>query len=284
MQSIEKLLERDNPGLETMKMQVEYDECFLSEDKSSQKVVKTRNKMVSTHKKLITEFVMEDSSDFQSLTTLYKLIFRFLLEFPPNGHPNDKVVEREVAAALESVFPRIGLKTFVQLSLEEKGVQLLELGRIVLGIRLFNKDQKKGGAGLAAMDEEAYEMVASLFADIENEISVFTDACDRYQAAIVQVHRARRKIDMEREIKEKEEEEKRKKMNELELKAAEEASMEAAKADVKQKYPGLPNESILKRWSDELANRRQYLNFLRALMEEAAVLKQKITQLYEGDY
>ena len=121
MQSIEKLLERDNPGLETVKMQVEYDESFLAEERSSQKAIKTRNKMVSTHKKLITEFQLEDSSDFQSLTTLYKMIFRFLLEFPPNGHPNDKVVEREVAAALESVFPRIGLKTFVQLSLEEKG-------------------------------------------------------------------------------------------------------------------------------------------------------------------
>ena len=47
-----------------------------------------------------------------------------------------------------------------------EGVQLLELGRIVLGIRLFNKEQKRGGAGLSSMDEEAYEMVAMLSGDI----------------------------------------------------------------------------------------------------------------------
>ena len=32
LESIEKLLERDNPALETLKMQVEYDSSFLKED------------------------------------------------------------------------------------------------------------------------------------------------------------------------------------------------------------------------------------------------------------
>lgn len=81
--------------------------------------------------------------------------------------------EREVSAALESVFPRIGLKvpilfylhlmlstvflcfvfrlmwllfltqSFVSLNTEEKRNQLNELGNIILGIRLFNKDLSK---------------------------------------------------------------------------------------------------------------------------------------------
>lgn len=37
---------------------------------------------------------------------------------------NDREVEREVAAALESVFPRIGLKAFVMLSPEQKRAQV----------------------------------------------------------------------------------------------------------------------------------------------------------------
>ena len=57
-------------------------------------------------------------------------------------------VEREVAAALESVFPRIGLKSFVGMSGDDKRTQLAELANIILGIRLFNKDIGKGGAGL----------------------------------------------------------------------------------------------------------------------------------------
>ena len=87
---------------------------------------------------------------------------------------------------------------------------------------------------------------------------------------------------MEREEKEKEEEEKRKRMNELELKAADEAKAEMIASEDKNKYPGVPDENTVARWSDELSNRRQYLNFLRALVEETMVLKQKITQLYEG--
>jgi hypothetical protein len=76
---------------------------------------------------------MEDANDFESLTSLYRKIFRFLLDFAPNTKGQDKAVEREVAAALESVFPRIGLKTFIQLSYEEKSVQVFELARIVMG-------------------------------------------------------------------------------------------------------------------------------------------------------
>ena len=78
---------------------------------------------------------------------------------------NDRNIEREVAAALESVFPRIGsrwifceshneicnscrLKSFVSMSPDDKKFQLKELANIVGGIRLFNKEIGKGGAGI----------------------------------------------------------------------------------------------------------------------------------------
>jgi hypothetical protein len=136
LMSIERLLERDSPALECMKMQVEYDSTFLSNDMEASKTIRIRNKMVSSHKVAIAEVEMEDSNDFEALTLLYRKIFRFLLEFSPNSKMNDRVVEREVAAALESVFPRIGLKAFVQLTFEEKNTQLTELARIILGIYL----------------------------------------------------------------------------------------------------------------------------------------------------
>lgn len=41
----------------------------------------------------------------------------------PQGPP-DADVQREVAAALESVFPRVGLKAFVSLSSEDKSSQV----------------------------------------------------------------------------------------------------------------------------------------------------------------
>lgn len=280
MKSIEKLLERDNPSLETIKMQVDFDASFLKENTASTAAIRARNKVVATHKKTIAEFQLEDGANFESLTTIYRMIFRYLIEFPPESSSADKLVEREVAAALESVFPRIGLKTFIQLTFEEKSVQLLELGRIILGIRLFNKDQSKGGAGIHAMEEEAFEKASTLAGDLENEISIFSDACDRYQAAIVRVHQSRRKMDLEREESEKAEAEMRKKMSEAELKEIDDVKGPAAGKEIS--YPGIASDQVVDRWSQELVNRRQYLNFLRGLMEEAAVFKTKLTQLYEG--
>ncbi|CAJ1398937.1 unnamed protein product [Effrenium voratum] len=95
--------------------------------------------------------------DFDTLTSLYKKIYHFLLLrcTSPRGEakpPKDMAVEREVAAALESVFPRVGLRSFVALTGAEKAAQLQELTGIVLGIRLFNMHQKKGGAGLPPVD------------------------------------------------------------------------------------------------------------------------------------
>jgi hypothetical protein len=50
-----------------------------------------------------------------------------LVEFAPNSRAADREVEREIAAALESVFPRVGLKALILLTRDEKTAQLMEL-------------------------------------------------------------------------------------------------------------------------------------------------------------
>merc|ERR1719367_539205 len=100
--------------------------------------------------------------------------------------PKDPVVEREVAAALESVFPRVGLRSFVALTGPEKAAQLQELAGIVLGIRLFNQHQQKGGAGLPAV-KGAIERLKSLelLERVKKEVDELTDLCKDYSDAIV---------------------------------------------------------------------------------------------------
>lgn len=51
-------------------------------------------------------------------------------------------------AALQSVFPQTELGTFMALSKLDKEKQMRELTNIVTGIRLFNKNCGKGGAGI----------------------------------------------------------------------------------------------------------------------------------------
>ena len=269
LQSIERLIERDNPALECQKMQVDYDSSFLKHDGEAQKTMRARNKMIQTHKIGIMDVMMEDANDFEALTVLYRKIFRFLLDFAPNSKGNDRSVEREVAAALESVFPRVGLKTFIQLSHDEKSAQLAELARIVLGIRLFNRDQGRGGAGIGNLDKEGQQLANTMVEDVESEVEFFTDACNKYQQAIQRAQLLRRRIARE------------------ELQRAEAKTDEPGAATRAAEPPvgdGLlvPSEKLVDRWLKELSNRRQYLGFLRTLQDEMKSLYEKVTQIVDS--
>lgn len=64
------------------------------------------------------------ADDFDARTALYRQIFSFVMTHAGAQGPPDADVQREVAAALESVFPRVGLKAFVSLSSEDKSSQV----------------------------------------------------------------------------------------------------------------------------------------------------------------
>lgn len=66
---------------------------------------------------------------------------------------NTSNLEKEVAAALESVIPRAALSPFVSLNPTEKVTQLCELSNLVIGIRLFNKEIVKGGTSLTKVSD-----------------------------------------------------------------------------------------------------------------------------------
>merc|ERR1712232_1471710 len=69
----------------------------------------------------ISNFSAKFDQDFDTLTGLYKKIYHFLMfrcTGPANSSrmPSDPQIGKEVAAALESVFPRVGLRAFVALT------------------------------------------------------------------------------------------------------------------------------------------------------------------------
>lgn len=290
--SIEKLLEKDSPSLEMcvvsmlscddllicfirIKMQVDYDSTYHKEDTEVQKKLKARNKLIASHKMAIVEVEMQDSNDYEALTTLYRKIFRFLLEFAPNSKGADRTVEREIAAALESVFPRVGLKAFIQLTYEEKTAQLLELARIILGIRLFNREEGRGGSGIDNMDKDGNILAGVLSQDIDREVEFFKDACNKYQKAIIKAHNQKRKkiYDAEKEAEE------RKNFQDDPDHHDEPVKKEEAKYNIFQ--PMEVNDYMIDRWSKELSNRRQYLGFLRSLQDETRFLQEKISAICE---
>ena len=204
----ERLLEKDAPSLETVKMQVGFDCVYVALDDDMARRKEQRLESVRGMTKAIVATLPRNGADFDALTSLYRMVFAYLMahfdanrDLPPGklagwsglgpGGPapgteaaavaalggagssgsggaggvdavgKDRNVEREVAAALESVFPRIGLKSFVMLAPAQKTQQLAEMANIVLGIRLFNKEIGKGGAGLGDVDEDALAAVGA---------------------------------------------------------------------------------------------------------------------------
>jgi hypothetical protein len=145
--TVERVLTPDAPALETMKLQVLFHSVYSTEErklirnklKRDEQLEAALNNIIDLSGKLKNE---------QQVTNLYRHIFQYLLV---NGYVDavDRTVEREIAAALESIFPKFGLKAFCDMSVDDRKKQLRELVHIVLGIRLFNRAVGKGGAGFS---------------------------------------------------------------------------------------------------------------------------------------
>jgi hypothetical protein len=85
-----------------------------------------------------------------------------------------------VAAALESVLPRAGLRPFVSLTTPEKVAQLCELSNLIIGIRLFNRDIGKGGVGLESFSEIIHHPARNLINELNTEVADIMEMSDRY--------------------------------------------------------------------------------------------------------
>lgn len=119
------------------------------------------------------------------LRFLPKQIFSYLLRHASDDSRVARGVEREVAAALESVFPRISLKAFINLGSDEKYTQLDELANIVLGIRVFNQHIGKGGVNIPNPEREAVSLLQKMGLLLSEELEQAQQTCVELQQVIV---------------------------------------------------------------------------------------------------
>jgi len=180
------LLSKEEPGISCLRLQAAYESAFADVEADALKQKTEAKGAEENVTKWISNFTAKFDQDFDTLSGLYKKIYQFLLLkcTGPTGVsvlPKDPSVEREVAAALESVFPRVGLRSFVALTGPEKAAQLQELAGIVLGIRLYNKKQAKGGAGLSDIEQSADELKSGeLLERVAKEVEEENDLCKMY--------------------------------------------------------------------------------------------------------
>ncbi|TYZ58332.1 hypothetical protein PybrP1_000030 [[Pythium] brassicae (nom. inval.)] len=183
------LLQSREPALETVKMQLEFDFAYANLEEELRAKRERKEKAVASLQRSIALLVPQKASDFETLTTLYRQIFTLLmLDANAMEKPVDRTVEKEVAAALESVFPRVGLKSFISMSADDKRFQLEELMRIVEGIRLFNKELGKGGAGIPVSVDFIQENVSTLAKSVKDEVKACNEVCSQYTEVLLHVH------------------------------------------------------------------------------------------------
>lgn len=182
--TLERCTRKDDPIFETIRMQVTFESFYATE------LQRLRQKQIKKEQDNKTDLdkIVEIGTHLQSnaqVASLYRSIFKLILSNScVEESKQDRNVEREIAAALESVFPQAGLNAFNMTNADEKRKQISDLVNIVLGIRLFNKEIKKGGAGLVDVPDLASTEVDALYEELELESAQMGDLCYTYSDII----------------------------------------------------------------------------------------------------
>jgi len=196
----------DTPSLNAIKLQIGYHSAYLQQEFQRQQTISNLTVEANKHIEDIVKFETKSANDYEGIKTLYKKIFKYLL-FKNTQHILGKysaivltptinsTIEREVAAALESVLPHAGLPPFLSLSAADKETQLCELSNIIIGIRLFNKEIKKGGVGLENFEDLVHHSGRQLLATLNQEIGEVIEQCDNYTIFFTVVDLLKEKVD-----------------------------------------------------------------------------------------
>jgi cilia- and flagella-associated protein 206 len=176
------VLRTDCPRIDTLRMQVTFESAYARELRTLRQSRRKREK--DTRRTV--QHVVKIGSDLQGkdqVAELYRSVFKMLIV---NSATNKvtRAVEREIAAALESVFPQTGLNAFNLASVVDKTKQMSDMIGLVQGIRLFNKCIHRGGAGFDDVPAIAETKMTQLLKELQTQAQSISDVCKRYSKTI----------------------------------------------------------------------------------------------------
>ena len=254
-------------------MQVMLHDEINKNTKDTDDTIASKYRIISTDALSIANQTNDDDVDVKEFTnSLYQQIFNFVSSYCISGKIKDVNTEKEIKAAFESVYPRSGVATFINItSTKLKMEQLMELAKIVLGIRLFNKNTGKGGYGIQNIDTETLDSLKSIVDDVDETIISIKTANQKRQKLIVKAILLKRKKEMITELE-------RRKLSSLAtdpdpimdddiLDTNEDYEELLLLTSIEEKllsFDSYNNEQIFV-WINELAFHQQYLMFLHQL-------------------
>lgn len=230
---------------------------------------------------------IEDDKDAQN--QLYHKMLNFVSSYNISGKIDDDKTDKEIKAAFESVYPRSGVSAFLTITtIKGKTDQLMELAKIVLGIRLFNKSIGKGGYGIPNTDADIKENLKQILHNMNDQIKYIKQSNKRREKLIVKSILLKRKSDLMQEL------ENRKSnpiMDDDILDIHDEYDELLAMMSTEEKNTqslGIYKDEQVAKWINELAFHNQYLNYLTQLhytfhtiFDRINFISQALLQSYE---
>eukprot|EP01138_Halocafeteria_seosinensis_P012415 gb/GECG01012685.1/.p1 GENE.gb/GECG01012685.1/~~gb/GECG01012685.1/.p1 ORF type:complete len:728 (+),score=98.16 gb/GECG01012685.1/:1-2184(+) len=261
---LEALEERNDPALETLRMQVEFD----SEYYKQQGIVE--NNQFERGEKLrdLTEELSRvpprqqgTALPYKVTSYMYQLLEEFIEVHTGKAASTGDAARKEITTALESVFPQTGLNAFLHLTREDKDAQLHELAHLVLGIRLFNWDIGKGGAGVTNILGEALAEVSSSRSEVAQELDAAEEMAQQYGDVL-------RALDLRDALQA---------WPDSAFEASNNQRAYSALHDIREGLEEIRVASNKRaRWIRELYNRRQLASYLNTLHEELSNYENQI--------
>ncbi|XP_026494526.2 cilia- and flagella-associated protein 206-like [Vanessa tameamea] len=163
------MLTSSETSINTLKMQFIMQ---MNYDKLQNLIDKHLDSIDHCLRPLINEILEEDPviEDDAALKKLFRKISIYIILSSGLGNPGSIITLKEGVAALESVFSIEDLKIFIALPRSEKMAQLIDLVQIASGVRLFNRDCKKGGEGIPDLPFNLVDAGKACLASLSNSL------------------------------------------------------------------------------------------------------------------
>ena len=271
-------LAADSVWLETVVMQVEFETLYaLSShcrdiDRQSGEAAQRRR----VEELLAIDLRAAHSASQPSVVSFYSSLFQLCLHCPAlSGECRaDRRVQREVAAAVESVFPLSHLHEHALRDAAARRRELDGMSDLVLGIRLFNQQIGKGGARLQLTAAQVASDIAAHNSQLGQEGVFIGEIANTYTALLTHfhAHHGQAQSRQRREVEEKEQLAQHSGVggglsHGSGLQGSRTATATSAAASLTA-FPSCLLDAT--RVHCELIHRRQYLLFLHALQSEGS--------------
>ena len=122
--------------------------CWLAHYGSAEDVISDHRHQLDCKLASLTRMVVEDTARTkQGLDTMYRRMVTLIVLRSGLGNPTEQAVVQEANTCLATVFPVSQLVAFQTLARIEKKTKIRQLTSLVKGLRIYNWDCGRGGAG-----------------------------------------------------------------------------------------------------------------------------------------